>query len=651
MNYSTIMTNVSKISIFLSILSLLNFASCQELDGINDRLDKLETSVSDTQSAIKALQEAYNQGKTIKSVTPLTDAEAGGWLIVFSDNSEIRIVNGKNGVDGKDGQNCQIASISKNEKTHNITITLLDGSVFTFNMHVVTPTSIAILSVNPIYLTDRTQASLEFRVNPSNAVFSYSEDSCQIVLDKVGIVQNQNQTRSSYVTNPTNYKLVRIEQVFDNVTNEIKEGQYRAIIEDDVKSAEYDELTTLVLNTNDANGDPIQISSSAFRVIGKNIDNLVKTGLPIIVINTPNSTPIESKDTYVTGSMITIINSDMTFDLQDEMKMKGRGNSTWQQAKKPYKIKFDKKQSVLGEAKDKEWVLIANYSDKTMMRNALAYYMGHKSTLDYTTSYHFVELILNGAHQGTYMLAEQQKISKGRVNVGNDGFLVEVDARARQEEVIFNTAHMGNPFNIKDPDLAAGDENFNYVYNYFTAADEALYSSNFTDPQEGYNKYIDTDSFVEWYLINEIARNNDSKMYASCYMNLARGGKIKMGPLWDMDTAFGNINYNDNWQTEGFYIKSAHWIGRMFKDPAFVQKVKTRMTYYYDNKQLWLDQIDYMAKYLDNSQSVNEDIWHTMKLHIWPNYKVWGSYNAEVEYLKKWLSDRIDWLQTNIQAL
>jgi len=636
----------------LSIFSLYNLTSCQELDGINGRLDKLETAVSETQSAIKSLQEAYNQGKTIKSVMPLIDTKSGGWLIVFSDNSEIRVVNGVDGVDGVngvDGHDGQISSISQDDQTHVVTITLIDGSVLTFNMHIVTPTGIAVLTVNPIYLSEQTQAALEFRVNPSNAVFSFSEDSCQIVLDKVGIAQEQ--TRSSYVTNPSNYKLVRIEQVFDNVSNEIKKGQYRAIIEDNAKSAEYDELATLVMNVNDSNGNPIQISSSAFRVIGKNIDHLVKTGLPIIVINTPNSTPIDDKDVYVTGSLISIINSDMTFDLQEEMKMKGRGNSTWQMAKKPYKIKFDKKYSVLGEAKDKEWLLIANYSDKTMMRNALAYFMGQKSTLEYTTSFHFVELILNGAHQGTYMLAEQQKISKGRVNVGNDGFLVEVDARARANEAVFNTSHMGNPFNIKDPDLQVGDENYNYVYNFFNKADEVLYSTDFIDTQNGYRNYIDTDSFVEWYLINEIARNNDAKMYASCYMNLARGGKIKMGPLWDMDTAFGNINYNDNWLTEGFYINSANWIDRMFMDPIFVQKVKTRMTYYYDNKQLWLDQIDYMAKYLDNSQTANEDIWHTMKLHIWPNYKVCGSYNAEVEYLKKWLSNRIDWLQTNIQAL
>ena len=431
----------------------------------------------------------------------------------------------------------------------------------------------------------------------------------------------------------------------------MKVGQYRAIIEDTKVSAEYDEMAALVLNVADANGDSVQISSSAFRIIGKNFENLPATGLPIVVINTPNSAPITSKEEYIAGSMISVINSDMTFDLQGEMKIKGRGNSTWTMPKKPYKIKFDKKQSFLGEAKDKEWVLLANYSDKTQLRNAIAFYMGHNSNLDYTSSFHFVELVLNGTHKGTYMLAEQLKIAEDRVNVGDDGFLLEVDAKAESTDVVFETDYMPQPFNIKDPDLIQGDDNYNYVSNFVKTAESVLYGDDFTDPENGYTQYIDDDSFVEWYLVNEIARNNDAVMFSSCYMNLARGGKIKMGPLWDFDIAYGNVNYLENWLTEGFYIKNAEWIRRMFEDPAFVQKVKARMTYYYDNKQKWLDQIELMANYLDESQAANEDIWHTMNVYVWPNYEVCGSYEAEVVRLKQWLSDRIDWLQTNIQLL
>ena len=725
--------NKVKLAGMIISLAVLSLPSCQNLDSIYDRLDQLETSVSDLQSTCKLLQAAYDQGKIIKSVKPLTNHDTGGWLIVFSDGSEIIVINGNDGQDGidgitpflkidqegywtvsydngatfialldKDGNKipaigCDgkdgneglsirlvvnesgyyvvqtyresepdvvineivtpytadasriISLLEQDDKTHIITMTLADGREYTFNMHYVLPTSIAMLAVNPIVLTNGTQASIEFRVNPSNALFNIDGDSCQVVLDNVSAVSAQ--THSSYVKETTNYKLVRIEQVYDGETEEMRAGQYRAIIEDTKVSAEYDEMAALVLNVVDANGDPVQISSSAFRIVGQNFENLPKTGLPIVVINTPNSVPINSKDEYVAGSMISVINDDMTFDLQGEMKIKGRGNTTWMMPKKPYKIKFDKKESVLGEAKDKEWVLLANYSDKTQLRNALAFYMGHNSLLDYTSSYHFVELVINGVHKGTYMLAEQQKIAEDRVNVGDDGFLLEVDAKAEETDVTFKTKNMWQQFNIKDPDVVKGDENYNYVSSFVSTADAVLYSENFTDTQNGYTQYIDDDSFVEWYLINEIARNNDATMYTSCYMNLARDGKIKMGPLWDFDIAYGNINYNNNWLTEGFWIKNANWISRMFQDPAFVQKVKTCMTYYYENKQKWLNHIDQMANYLNNSQVVNEDIWQTMNVYVWPNYEVCGSYDAEVQRLKQWLSDRIDWLQANIQML
>ena len=378
-----------------------------------------------------------------------------------------------------------------------------------------------------------------------------------------------------------------------------------------------------------------------------------QNGLPIVSINTPNSIDITSKEEYVTGATLSITNTELAFGLDEEIKIKGRGNSTWLEPKKPYKIKFQKGQSLFGEAADKEWVFLANYLDKTMLKNALAFYMGQHSTLDYTSSFHFVDLVLNGKYNGTYMIAEQLKIAKHRVNVGDDGFLIEVDARADSSDILFHTPHMAYPFIIKDPDVTEGDEAYTYVKNYVNMADSVLYSTNFTDADTGWTKYIDDDSFVEWYLINEIARNNDACMFLSCYMNLSRTGKLKMGPIWDFDLAFGNYANLDNHNhlTDGFYIKKSQWINRMFKDPAFVQKVKHRMTYYYDNKQKWLDQIDLMAADIYISQAENEEVWKTMDKSLMYNYYIFGSFEAAVNYLKDWLSKRLDWLQTHIQAL
>ena len=137
------------------------------------------------------------------------------------------------------------------------------------------------------------------------------------------------------------------------------------------------------------------------------------TGLPIMEIQTDNRQEITSKDEYV-KAMLTIKEDVVTRGSGDffrqTVNIKGRGNATWSLPKKPYRLKFDSKVSLFGEKEDKSWVLLANYADKTLMRNQIASYIGKNSLLEYTPSFHFVELILNGAYMGTYQLGEKIKI-------------------------------------------------------------------------------------------------------------------------------------------------------------------------------------------------------------------------------------------------
>ena len=176
------------------------------------------------------------------------------------------------------------------------------------------------------------------------------------------------------------------------------------------------------------------------------------TGLPVVYIDTEDKAAITSKEEYV-NAVIRVVEDIETRGVGDvfenPVKIKGRGNSTWTFPKKPYKIKFDEKVSLLGEPADKEWVLLANYPDKTSLRNKTAFEMGRMSSLDYTCRTHFVELVLNGEYCGTYQLGEQLKIAKHRVDVGDDGFLLEVDAKAAADDVTFRVAHINYPLNIK----------------------------------------------------------------------------------------------------------------------------------------------------------------------------------------------------------
>jgi hypothetical protein len=319
--------------------------------------------------------------------------------------------------------------------------------------------------------------------------------------------------------------------------------------------------------------------------------------------------------------------------------------------KKPYKIKFDSKVSLLGEPEDKEWVLLANYTDKTQLRNEIAFFLGEMSSLDYTPRTNFVEVVLNGVYNGTYQLGEQLKISEDRVNVGEDGYLMEVDSYATAEDVTIKVPNIGPLVNIKDPELEVGSEAYEYLVDYMNKADAALFSESFKDPEIGYAKYFDVISFADWYIINEISKNNDAIFWTSCYMNLSRGGKLKMGPLWDYDIAFGNVDYGNCGDPEGFYIKDIPWYKRLFEDPAFVSIVKERFAYFYSQKNVIFSEINRNAEYLQYAAIENNNKWGTFYIYTWPNNEILGSYRNEVQNMKNWLNRRFEWLNTAISLL
>ena len=374
------------------------------------------------------------------------------------------------------------------------------------------------------------------------------------------------------------------------------------------------------------------------------------TGLPVLWIETEGRTEVTSKEEYARASF-RLVEDVVTRSPGDSIELtgqiRGRGNSTWSMPKKPYRLKLDSKTSLLGMPADKSWVLLANYADKTMLRNATALRLAVMDGIGYAPRSHFVEVVLNGSYDGTYQLCEKVELSRHRVDAGGDGFLLEVDAKAvgEADARYFSVAHVDNIVNIKEPHVEYGDADFDYARRFMTEADSVLFSDDFTDPEKGWRKYMDMDSFVDWYLINEIARNNDARMFSSCFMNFSRGGKLHMGPVWDFDIAFGNVDYRGNYEPEGFWIKHQAWFDRLFMDSIFRARVKERFAYFYSRFDDILDGINADAHYLRYSVEENENRWGTLYRATWPNYNVWGCYDNEVQYMKSWLTRRMNWLR------
>jgi spore coat protein CotH len=381
--------------------------------------------------------------------------------------------------------------------------------------------------------------------------------------------------------------------------------------------------------------------------------------IPTINIEINNFEEINSKDDYVKG---TFEFNSRDYDFEDfvqPIKIRGRGNSTWDMPKKSYQFKLEEKHNLFNFPKDKKWLMLANYSDKTMLRNALAFELGYLSKLDWTPNYHFAEVVINGKAKGLYQFTE--KVETGddnRVKIGDEGFLLEVDQLSRidYDDISFWTEKK-LLFVVKDPDLESGSSELKKIKSYVIQTENVLYSKEFDDPFNGYSKYIDVDSFVDWYLINEISKNNDAIFFSSVYMNYVQGGKLKMGPIWDFDIAFGNINYNNNEKIDGFYVKNAPWIERLFQDKSFVEKVKSRYNYFYSNKNIIIDKLNYYSEQLAQARFNNENIWKILGKYVWPNNVTFNSswssspFKEEQNYLNSWISDRMDWLNVEIKKL
>ena len=379
------------------------------------------------------------------------------------------------------------------------------------------------------------------------------------------------------------------------------------------------------------------------------------TGLPLMYIDTEDRAEVESKETYLRAHMRLVENvttrgpGDVT---EANLMIKGRGNSSWSLPKRPYRLKFDEKISFFNEHKDKSWVLIANYSDKSMLRNYISFYMGKNSSLEWTPSSHFVELFMNGQYCGTYQLCEKIKESNHRVAVGDDGFLLEMDRRADNDsDNVYFTPTYAPFIIIKEPEVTYGDENYLFISNYIAEIERVLFSEEFRDPDNGWQKYLDMDSFVDWYLIHEISKNADCLFNFSTYMHLKRGEKLKMGPLWDFDIAYGNVKENNSdylsfVRTDGLIVPWSHWLTRLMADPVFAAKVKQRYAVFYSQKTDYMSVLNEYAKYLSHSAVENERKWGTFYQYTYKNSDIWGSYQNEVQSLKNWLNSRMEWLNT-----
>ena len=390
------------------------------------------------------------------------------------------------------------------------------------------------------------------------------------------------------------------------------------------------------------------------------------TGLPVVRITTPMGRTVQSKEIWMEGASLRIENPDGTVDYDGGMSIKGRGNSTWGYPKKPYALKLDKKSSVLGMPKHKRWILLANWKDRTLLRNDAAFWLSRQTGLPYTVRGQFVEVEFNGKPAGNYYLCEQIKIDPNRVDVEEmddfetdpelitGGYLLELDTYHDyyNEPSRFTSPLFNLPYQVKEPDEEAiSAAAFKYIQGYVRDL-ETLLKDQARVKNHEYEEYFDVDSAIWFMFVNELANNTD--FYGnwpwngphSVYLYKQRGGKIYSGPVWDFDY-------------HGFVPSLSHqWAGatRTVYYPALYkdEKFRNRMLELWESKKNDLlkltDYIDVMAEKIRLSEEYNHSLWPIPYTQN-ENGDEQMTFQQAVDRIKKGFTDKWNWMDAHLADL
>lgn len=387
-------------------------------------------------------------------------------------------------------------------------------------------------------------------------------------------------------------------------------------------------------------------------------------GITVLEIYTDESAPIESKTEYVHGTMY--IDGEPY-----EMKVRGRGNASWSQfPKKSYRIKLDKGAPLFGLEKDKDWVLVSNYADKSLLRNAVAHTIaGTLDGLEFTSTHVFVNLYVNGEYLGLYTFADKIEEGEGKLDFspkegdtpsaygGMDiGFICEVGWDFDSENIYnrdYFDAEKVVRIYVKEPEAeVANTPEFTYVSGYILAMEQAIINNS------GWQDYIDLDSWVDWFIATELTFNMESSFYRSCYMWKREGGKLMLGPVWDFDMALGNhvgdIPGYDGWCTtecEYEYLME-NWMNYLITYDEFNDAVKARWNEMKDELlKTALEAVDTYSSTIEMAAAQNFKRWPILTWRIGAGAVdplVYNTYEKQVQYVRDFIETRWSYMDERI---
>ena len=419
--------------------------------------------------------------------------------------------------------------------------------------------------------------------------------------------------------------------------------------------------------------------------------NITESNLPILIINTNGQTIWDDPKVIVDMGLIDngYGNRNHVTDpyngYNGKIAIETRGASSQMFPKKSYGFEtrssfntsLDTNVSLLGMPEEHDWILSANYSDKSFLHNFLSYQI-QREIGHWAARCKYVDVILNGQYWGIYILMESIKWDDDRVDINHlrsnensypeitGGYIIKIDKGggdgwASSYPPIYYPNGQTIFYQYDSPKAdSISNQQKAYIQAYVDSFEDALFGPNYMDSALGYMQFIGNNSFIDYFISNEISKNVDGYRI-STYLYKDRNKTLKAGPVWDYDIAFGNANYcggDDtlNWaylfpcDYDSYQVPA--WWPRMLTDSNFTNQLKCRWSSLRErtlsDAHLY-SVIDSVANYLNESQTWNFTVWPILGTYVWPNVAPYPTtYAGEIANLKQWLSRRMEWLDSNI---
>ena len=384
--------------------------------------------------------------------------------------------------------------------------------------------------------------------------------------------------------------------------------------------------------------------------------------IPDIYINTDGGTPVTSKDTYLSA---TVSVNDLTEKLSidgAECAVKGHGNSTWEYfsgSKPSYRLKLTEKLSLagVGALPGKDFVLISNHADATMLRNYTILSLARRfENIHYVTDFRYVNLYLNGKPMGLYLLTEKVKVSKNRINIDVDetgaetdtGYLLELDLRAPEENKDVYFYIDGTSYTIAIKSDGSSPSQKNYISDYINDFYKACKSGN----REKVAEYADIPSIIDMFILEEFSRERDAG-FSSFYMIKEKGKVLRFDCPWDFDLSLGGDNMYRS--TSGLVTESNErqnlpnpFFAALYKCEWFRSELSKRFIELKPVIRKMIDDVMDEAEFLREANDANNKIWQVYGRRLmWEPERVieLQNYDEHIAYLKDWMLTRLSWLE------